>query len=384
MNIFRPPNDWLLEGNPNSNELTIPIIGGRLWSFKGLEDPDSIRGWGPAAIACDEYASVKGSYAWNEIIRPALSDKLGKAIFVSSPKGKTHFKELFDYGLDLDVPDAEEWASWLIRTRDVGTVPKWELENARRQMGDDFYDQEYEGKFLSYTGLAAPEFEDRTWPEGNIMSVQTFIKIIDSCTFFTSMDWAKSSGKTAAILWAVTPSGQFIAIDELITEGGSPGTTHMRMRKMEDKRNIAITAAGHDMWAKESFSSYSVAQQFEKYGRRMVQIYERKEDSLAHLRDLCNPTIDEKSKAYIMPKFMVLQGKCRGLVGQLCTRSTEDLSTKVQGKWDAFDACLFGVISGVRGYVHPKETEKGPLYSDMTGEDVDENPVSGRPVYDWE
>src|SRR6202163_5131998 len=79
---------------PNETDLTIELVCGGTISLRGADNYDSLRGDGLDFIVLDEYASMAPE-AWNEVLRPALSDRLGRALFIGTPKGLNHFHDLY-------------------------------------------------------------------------------------------------------------------------------------------------------------------------------------------------------------------------------------------------------------------------------------------------
>jgi hypothetical protein len=59
----------------------------------GAENPDSLRGIYLDGCILDEYAQCPPAI-WGEVVRPALSDRKGWAIFIGTPKGQNHFHEM--------------------------------------------------------------------------------------------------------------------------------------------------------------------------------------------------------------------------------------------------------------------------------------------------
>jgi phage terminase large subunit len=64
--------------------------------LKGADNPDSLRGTGIMGAVMDEYAFMPdGKYLYDTIVRPALADRNGWAVFISTPNGVVnHFYEL--------------------------------------------------------------------------------------------------------------------------------------------------------------------------------------------------------------------------------------------------------------------------------------------------
>lgn len=141
----------------NETELTVSLVNGSEISLKGADNPDSLLGVGLHAVVLDEYASMK-SDVWQEIIRPMLTDTLGKALFIGTPKGKNHFWDIFTLGLK----GSRGYKSFQYRTVDSPMIPESEVESAKEQLNEKFYRQEYEASFEDFTGLVYPEFSEKT------------------------------------------------------------------------------------------------------------------------------------------------------------------------------------------------------------------------------
>lgn len=127
------------------------VSGGKveMWS---LEDPDSCRGRKYARVVIDEAAHVKDlKYAWQQVIRPALTDMSGDAWFMSTPKGINYFHELFGRGND---PLRASWASWQMPSTSNPFLPAGEIEEARGDLSESAFSQEYLAQFVNWEGAA--------------------------------------------------------------------------------------------------------------------------------------------------------------------------------------------------------------------------------------
>src|SRR5713101_5245430 len=80
---------------PNETDLTIELVSGGTISLRGADNYDSLRGDGLDFLVLDEYASMNRE-AWTEVLRPALSDREGHALFIGTPHGRNHFFELYE------------------------------------------------------------------------------------------------------------------------------------------------------------------------------------------------------------------------------------------------------------------------------------------------
>lgn len=160
------PKWWRDKCRIEKNSLIIELPNHAIIELKGAQDPDSLVGSGLDGVVLDEYAMETYGMApvWKEAIRPALSDKKGWAIFISSPRGYNHFYELYDYA---QSNSSEGWESWKMPTSTNPFISKRELNAARQEVGDDLYSQEYEAEFRKRSGLVFKEFsrEDHVVPE---------------------------------------------------------------------------------------------------------------------------------------------------------------------------------------------------------------------------
>jgi hypothetical protein len=92
-------------------------------------------------VVLDEFASMAPE-AWTEVLRPALSDRLGGALFIGTPKGHNHFYDLFQA-----AREQEGWATFQYTTEQGAIVPPEELQAARRDLDERTYQQEYQASF---------------------------------------------------------------------------------------------------------------------------------------------------------------------------------------------------------------------------------------------
>lgn len=90
--------------------------GARIKLF-GAENPDRMRGLYADVVVIDEFASMSPTI-WEEVLRPALSDRQGRAMFLGTPKGQDAFYDLWIYA--TEHPD--EWYSLMLRASDTGIL----------------------------------------------------------------------------------------------------------------------------------------------------------------------------------------------------------------------------------------------------------------------
>jgi len=101
----------------------------------------SLRGDGLDFLVLDEYASISRK-AWTEVLRPALADRQGRALFIGTPQGYNHFHELYESAETLPG-----WKAFQFTTADGGNVPASELESAAQELDERTYRQEFLARF---------------------------------------------------------------------------------------------------------------------------------------------------------------------------------------------------------------------------------------------
>ncbi len=139
----------------NQSRLEVMLLNGSVISIKSADNINSLRGSSLNFACFDEYGSMRqAEEIWTLVIRPALSDKLGKALFISSPMGRNYFYSLF-----VDAKDKDDWESWQKTTLDGGNVPPEEIETARQDLDEQAFNQEYLADFVSFSGLVCPHYD---------------------------------------------------------------------------------------------------------------------------------------------------------------------------------------------------------------------------------
>lgn len=120
----------------------IVLISGGEIEFWSLENPESGRSRKYHLVIVDEAGIVRNlTMAWQQAIRPTLTDFKGRAIFLGTPKGRGEFIRLHSKG---EAGDAD-WASFRCPTTDNPYIDAAEVEDARRDLPDEVFAQEYEG-----------------------------------------------------------------------------------------------------------------------------------------------------------------------------------------------------------------------------------------------
>ena len=191
----------------NISELRVDFWGRRI-SLHGAEDPDSLRGSYYDGIVLDEVGDMNPKI-WNEILRPALADRLGWALFIGTPKGNNHFKDLRDR-----ATKTEEWAMIEFKASQTNIIPEKELWSSRQEMGEDKYQQEFECSFNaavegSYYGQIVNDLEAK--------SRITTIDRDDLCRSFVAWDLGMGD---STCLWACQIAGKEVRLIDCIENHG--------------------------------------------------------------------------------------------------------------------------------------------------------------------
>jgi hypothetical protein len=115
----------------------------RIW-FLSADNPDNIRGYGFQGLVVDEAAMIPKD-VWQYVLRPTISQTLGWAVFVSTPKGRNWFYDFYTRGCD---PEEKDYASLRFPSSASPFFPASEWEDAKRTLPEDVFRQEYEAEFL--------------------------------------------------------------------------------------------------------------------------------------------------------------------------------------------------------------------------------------------
>ena len=123
---------------PNGGEIQV----------RSADNPDSLRGEGLDFVVFDECAFIHED-AWQEAVRPALSDRLGRALFISTPKGRNWFWRLWQRCID---DHDHEWHGWQLPTAANPYIAPAEIEAARLGLPERIFSQEFLAQFLDDAG----------------------------------------------------------------------------------------------------------------------------------------------------------------------------------------------------------------------------------------
>ena len=125
------------------NNLQIKLVNGATISLKGGDRPETMRGVSLKFLVLDEYADIKPD-VWEQILRPALADQKGSAMFIGTPMGRNHFYELFKYA---EMGDDETYKAWHFTSYDNPLLDPEEINVAKKSMSSYAFRQEFMASF---------------------------------------------------------------------------------------------------------------------------------------------------------------------------------------------------------------------------------------------
>jgi hypothetical protein len=168
----------------NEAEKRLILETGATIDFWSLTNPDGPRGRAYRGVILDEAASIPNlEYAWNEVIMPTLADYQGWAYFLSTPRGRNFFWQLYQRGLD---PLQTDWMSWQHPTSVNPHIQPSEIELARRNLPERSFKQEYLAEFVEDSGAVFRNIRPCIKPPANAPG-----------PFVFGVDWGRHNDYTA-------------------------------------------------------------------------------------------------------------------------------------------------------------------------------------------
>lgn len=160
----------------------IEFPNGGAVQVRSADNPDSLRGEGLDFVVMDECAFIKED-AWTEAIRPALADRQGGALFISTPKGRNWFWRLWQRD------DGKEWKSWRFTSYDNPYIKASEIDAAKGNLPERVFQQEFMAEFLEDGGGVFRRVLDAATatPQDSAITGHEYI---------VGVDWGKSNDFT--------------------------------------------------------------------------------------------------------------------------------------------------------------------------------------------
>ena len=135
------------------NNLQLKLVNGATITLKGADRPETMRGVSLKFLVMDEYADMKPD-VWEQVLRPALADQKGHAMFIGTPMGRNHFYELYKYA---EIGDDDTYAGWHFTSYDNPLLDPDEINIAKKSMSSYAFRQEF---MASFEALGSEMFKE--------------------------------------------------------------------------------------------------------------------------------------------------------------------------------------------------------------------------------
>ena len=239
----------------HETELRVTLANGGQVRLYGAENYDALRGIYLDDVVLDEFADMPPA-VWPEVIRPALSDRRGRALFIGTPKGRNEFWRIYD-----GATRADDWFALALRASETGILAADELEAARRAMSEEQFLQEYECSFdAAVIGSYYGKLLDDAQREGRVRQVQ-YEPGVPVETW-----WDLGVGDSTAIWFVQRAAREIRVIDfyEMTGEGLAHYAKTLQAKPYVYDRHIAP----HDIAVRELGSGRSRLEMAEELGIR--------------------------------------------------------------------------------------------------------------------
>ena len=133
----------------SESEMLIRLVNGASIYVVGMDKPERIEGMSWNGGILDEYANMKRK-AWEENVRPALSDRRGRCWLIGVPEGRNHYYDIYQDA--LSGKSGDEWAAFTWTSSDI--LPPEEIASAKAMLDPLTFQQEYEASFVTFEGRA--------------------------------------------------------------------------------------------------------------------------------------------------------------------------------------------------------------------------------------
>ena len=158
------------------NNLQIKLINGSVISLKGADRPETMRGVSLYYLVMDEYADMKPE-VFEQILRPALADQKGGALFIGTPMGRNHFYELYKYA---ELGDDESYKAFHFTSYDNELLDADEINLAKKSMSSYAFRQEF---MASFEARGSEMFKEEWVKFGDTPDVGDYYIAIDLAGF---------------------------------------------------------------------------------------------------------------------------------------------------------------------------------------------------------
>ena len=261
----------------NHSELRIDFNNGSRFRLYGADNYNAMRGLYFDAIVCDEMADFPHS-AWPTVLRPSLTDRKGSCTFISTPKGKNEFWELYEH-----AKSDPSWWSGMYKASQTNILDPEELEEAKITMGEDRYEQEFECSFEAAIVGAYYAMEMKTAMQDNRITTVPYDPSVGVVTA-----WDLGIGDSTAI-WFAQYVGQEIRVIDYYENSGV-GLDHYAKELSNKNYHYMDHILPHDVQVKELGTGKSRLETLHNLGIQDVTIAPKLaiEDGIQAARSMLN------------------------------------------------------------------------------------------------
>ena len=147
----------------NYSESYIKLRTGSEIYFRSAERYDNIRGFTFDYAILDEAAFMR-SETWFEAVRPTLAVRGKKCLFLSTPKGRNWFYDIYELGNSIDN---ENYNSYRGTSMDTPYISKDEIDDAKKTLPPNIFKQEYMAEFIDDGGEVFSNIDKNTYKWGS-------------------------------------------------------------------------------------------------------------------------------------------------------------------------------------------------------------------------
>jgi hypothetical protein len=228
----------------NNQEMKLTLVNGSLIQVIGSDNYDAIMGTNPTGCIFSEY-SIQNPNAW-QYIRPIIDANDGWAIFVFTPRGSNHAKNIYDMALHN-----KNWFCQKLTLNETKVITKEQLENIRAEdTSEDMIQQEWYCSFtLGIMGSYYSHYLTDLWDKKQIGNVpwDTTQKVYTS--------WDIGIGDSCSILFWQVCGNEIHLIDYFENHG--EGLPYYAKYVLDKPYIYGSHFAPHDIAAREFGSGHS-------------------------------------------------------------------------------------------------------------------------------
>lgn len=283
----------------SKSDLIIELKTGSKIYLGGSQNYNAFRGIGIDFAVLDEVADIPKE-AWIEVIRPALSDRKGNALFIGTPKGKSNWF--------YDVSTNPDYSNYHFTTLDGGYVDYLEVESAKNELDSRTFKQEYEASFESFSNTAYYSFSEKS-----IIS-STYNKELN-----TYLCWDFNAGeKPIACILVQEQQGKLVATNEFVVQYTNTDTLCQIIKNffIDNGLNGNLTITGD--WSGKRRESSASSSDYD-----IIEYYFK---NYPNYKEMARPTLSIKDRVASLNSYLLsYDGTQRLFINKECKKLINDL-----------------------------------------------------------